>query len=60
MDDLYNGIKSCTYQVQMKSNLSYDVEGSVLFTSMETQKIPLNFHLCKRPGIFMGFRSNEI
>jgi hypothetical protein len=54
INDLYNGMKSCTYQVQMKSNLSYDVESSVLFTSMETQKIPLYFVYVKGQVFLYG------
>jgi hypothetical protein len=54
INDLYNGLKACSYQIQMKSNLSYDVEDSVLFTSMETQKIPLNFVYVKGEVFLWG------
>lgn len=35
LEDLYNGIKPCTYELEFKSSLSYDAEGSVWFTSTE-------------------------
>jgi uncharacterized protein YnzC (UPF0291/DUF896 family) len=54
LNDLYNGQKSCTYELQIRSNLTFDAEKSTLSTTMEAQKIPLQFIYVKGEGFLWG------
>ncbi len=41
LQDLFNGMKPCTYELGFKSSLSYSAEGSTWFTSTEVNPFPL-------------------
>lgn len=41
LDDVYNGMKPCTYELEFKSSLSFESDGSVFFTTTEVAPFPL-------------------
>lgn len=41
LEDLYHGMKPCTYELGFKSSLSYSVEGSTWTTNTEVKPFPL-------------------
>jgi hypothetical protein len=41
LKDLFEGLKECTFELDMYSNLTFDAEGQTLFTTAEAKGIPL-------------------